>query len=119
MAAYWDAGQHLTGTLTISDIGTTDEHLTLDAVTSHYAWTASLDQASVSVSPGTSVDVPVSVDVLPDAWADLPVRITVRARDASGAQATAFAEVTPGRSSPPVAPTRRGRSRMRSSVGWT
>ena len=104
VAAYWDTGQHLTGTLTISDTGTTDEELTLDAVTSHYAWTPGIGRTSVVVSAGTSVDVPISVAILPDAWADLPVRISVRARDATGAQATAFAQITPGRASPPVAP---------------
>ena len=107
VAAYWDAGQHLTGTLTVADTGTVEETLTLDAVTSHYAWTAGLASTSVSVSPGQSVVVPVSIDVLPDAWADIPVRITVRARDASGAQATGYAEdYTPGGPLLPVDPHR-------------
>ena len=120
VSAYRDAGQHLTGTLTVSDTGTTDENVTLDAVTSHYAWAARLDQTSVSVSPGASREVHISVDILPDAWADLPVRIAVRARDASGAQTTAFAEssarpqLTAGRAVPGVV-----NRRTRSSVGWT
>ncbi|MEZ4596862.1 MAG: hypothetical protein R3C32_08470 [Chloroflexota bacterium] len=75
VAAYWSAGQELSGDLTITSTAATDEVLALDAVTSHYAWTATLGRAGVTLAPGASVVVPVTIDVLPDAWADIPVRI--------------------------------------------
>ena len=60
------------------------------------------DQADVTVAPGSSAQVPATLEVAPDAWADIPVRVTVRARDADGAQVTASADVTPARDVPAV-----------------
>ena len=56
-----------------------------------------LGEDTLEVPAGGQVDVPVRLDIAPDAWADVPVRVSVRARDEAGGQATAFAEVTPGR----------------------
>ncbi len=104
VAAYWNAGQQIAGTLTVTSTASADQVLSLDAVTSHYAWTVHLDQTSVSLAAGATVTVPVTIDVLPDAWADIPVRITVRARDSAGAQATTHQDLTPDRTSLPLAP---------------
>ncbi len=104
VGAYWDAGQQIAGTLTVTSTASADETLSLDAVTSHYAWTVHLDQTSVSLAAGATVTVPVTIDVLPDAWADIPVRITIRSLDSAGAQATASTDITPNRTSPPLAP---------------
>ena len=52
---------------------------------------------------------PRTIFVGPDAWADLPVRITVRATDADGRQATGYVELTPNREAPPLNP----------QPGWT
>jgi von Willebrand factor type A domain len=104
VAAYWQAGQHVDGQVTIANTGSTPETLDLDAVTSHYAWSASLGQGQVQVAAGATVSVPMSVDIQPDAWAGDPVRISVRARDATGAQAIGHVEVTPGAVVAPVNP---------------
>ena len=40
VAAYWSAGQRVAGQLSIANTGTTEQTLALDAVTSHYAWSA-------------------------------------------------------------------------------
>ncbi len=74
IAAYWDAGQRIRGTVTVADTGPTAETLLLDAVTTHYAWAAHLDQDRVEVAPGQRLSVPITISVLPDAWADIPVR---------------------------------------------
>ena len=58
----------------------------------------------MSVPAGASVSVPLTIRTLPDAWADVPVRITVRVRTPDGAQRTAFVDITPGRDVPPVSP---------------
>jgi len=104
VAAYWDAGQQVVGQLRISNTGAASEDLQLDAVTSDDRWAVRLGQADITVAAGAAAMVPVTLVAPADAWADVPVRATVRARDASGAQQTAFAEVTPGRDAPPVDP---------------
>ena len=65
---------------------------------------SSLAQTQVDVPAGGTLDVPVTFVAPPDTWADIAVRTTVRARDAAGAQTTAFVEITPGRDTAPVAP---------------
>jgi hypothetical protein len=104
IAAYWNAGQEVSATVSVTSTGSTEQQLSLDAATSHYAWTLNLSQTTVTVDPGQTVTVPATLDVLPDAWAGIPVRVTVRARDTNGAQSTGFAEVTPGRDALPAAP---------------
>ena len=59
VAAYWQAGQHVTGQVTITNTGAAAETLQLDAVTSHYAWAASLGQDQVDVAAGATVTVPL------------------------------------------------------------
>ena len=104
VAAYWPDGQRVDGVVSLTNTSASDLTLQLDAVTSHYAWAASLGQPEVSVPAGATVSVPVTVDVQPDAWADVPVRVTVRARTADGAQRTAYVEITPGRDATPADP---------------
>ena len=102
VAAYEQVGQRVPATITLANEGDGHLDLALDVLTSHYGWSVSLDQAEVSVPAGASIVVPASIEVAPDAWADIPVRMTVRARDAEGAQVTAAADVTPDRDVPPV-----------------
>ncbi len=73
-------------------------------VTSHFGWSAELGEAAVEVPAGSSTVVPVVITASPDAWADEPVRVSVRARLANGRQTTAALDVTPRREAPPVAP---------------
>jgi Mg-chelatase subunit ChlD len=104
VAAYWQAGQQVGGQVAITNTGSTPETLQLDAVTSHYAWAASLGQDQVDVAAGATVTVPLDIAIQPDAWANDPVRVTVRARDAAGAQSTGHVELTPGAVVAPVHP---------------
>jgi hypothetical protein len=104
VAAYWSAGQRVDGSLTLTATGPEPEDLTLDAVTSHYAWTAAADTQTVHLEPGQSVSIPVTVRAQADVWADIPVRVTLRASDAAGRQGTAFVELSPGRAAQPVHP---------------
>lgn len=104
VAAYWEQQQSITGTLTLANTG--DEPLsgTLQAVTSHYAWTVDLDQDQLSLEPGATVSFPVTVQIEPDAWANVPVRITIGAFVGASNPVTAFFEITPTASAPPVNP---------------
>ena len=50
VAAYWQAGQHLDGQVTLTNTSAVSETLDLDVATSHYAWMASLGQEQVSLA---------------------------------------------------------------------
>ena len=104
VAAYWPSGQRIGGTLTLRNDGAAPLDLGLDAVTSHVAWSALPVETAVSLGAGETREIPVDVVIGPDAWADEPVRITVRARDDAGSQVTTAATVTPAGDADPVAP---------------
>lgn len=104
VAAYWLSGQRVDGQLVIHNTGSADENLTLDSLTSHFAWSVELGQTTASVPAGGSVTVPLTVHALADAWADEPVRISVRVRDANGAQQMAAVDIEAARDQLPVNP---------------
>lgn len=104
VAAYWPSGQRVASTLSLTNTGDTPLDLALDGATSHHAWRVILAETAISLGPGQTQDVPVDIALGSDAWADEPVRITVRARDGAGAQVTAAATITPTASADPVAP---------------
>lgn len=105
VAAWWPAGQRIDARLVLTNEGAADEMLSLDAVTSHFAWSVQTGSSEVRVPVGATLQLPFEITAQADAWADEPVRITVRARDRDGAQETAAIDVTPRREAAPVAPT--------------
>ena len=100
-AAFWPAGQVLPATLAIANTGTAPLDLSLDARTSDLRWTATIMPGQLTVGAGTTRELPVTINVPADATR-VPVRITIRTRDATGAQRTASLETTPARDAPPV-----------------
>lgn len=83
-AAYLDrrqAGQFRT---TVTNGGNEPVELELALRSSHYAWQASLSEQNVTLAPGASRTVNVAVSVDSDAHANVPVRITLGARDSAG-----------------------------------
>jgi len=93
VAAYRTVGQAVTGTATIRNTGPNDLVLTIDTAVSDHRWTATPASDSVAVAAGATLDVPLDIRVGPDAPADEHVRISVRVRDARGAQVTGATEV--------------------------
>jgi len=89
VAAYWPEGQRVNGSVAITNTGPDDLELVLETKTSHYAWDAIPALNEVSVAVGATVEVPVRVDIRPDAWADAPVRLSVSAKTAEGGGRTA------------------------------
>ncbi len=71
-------------------------------MTSDEARAISVGQPDVDTGGSAIVEVPFVVEVPPFAEADVPVRITIRARDAAGAQATGFVDIAPGHGVDPV-----------------
>lgn len=103
VAAYLTLGQHVTGELTLTNEGSTPLDLTLDAATSDGRWTVELP-AGVSLAPAETARMPVSIEVPDDAPRDVPVRVSLRARDAGGAQASIFTEIVPTQAAVPLDP---------------
>jgi hypothetical protein len=101
VAAFWPRGQLIPATLTVGNAGAAPLDLTLDARTSDLRWSVDLGPGALTVAAGATQVVPFAIEVPVDA-SRVPVRVTVRARDALGAQRTAFVDVTPSRDAPPV-----------------
>ncbi|MGA9573764.1 MAG: VWA domain-containing protein [Lysobacterales bacterium] len=104
VAAFRNEGQKVNGNVRLTNNSGKTLQAELEAVTSDYRWTVALDQTSVAMAAGGSVRVPVRVQVPADAWAEWPVRISVRARDASGAQTETWKDIGVERDVSPVNP---------------
>jgi hypothetical protein len=102
VAAYWFEGQRVDATLTLKNDGTTAETMTLDVVASHFAWHPVLAETAVTLAPGETKTLPLTVGIDPDAWADVPVRITTRIVAQNGASLTTAIGFTPRREAPAV-----------------
>lgn len=93
VAAYQPYGQRLAGRLELRNGGAEATTVVLEAATSDARWAAVLEPAELHLGAGATGSATVHVAVPDDAWAGRPVRISVRARDAHGASAEAFAEI--------------------------
>lgn len=103
VAAYWEDGQTLEGTVSLTNSGSEPVDLTLDAWIGDMRWSVSFAQPVIAVAAGETVTVPVQVAVAPDAWAERPIVLVVRATSDRG-WATGESTITVGRSVPPVNP---------------
>ncbi|MFN8519617.1 MAG: VWA domain-containing protein [Chloroflexota bacterium] len=105
VSAYETFGQTVQAMLALANESAGDLTLHLEGRTSDDRWSVSVPAQPLVVGPGATVEVPVSVTVPPDAWADVPTRVWVRMTDAEGRSASVWLDVTPGRDAPPVAPS--------------
>ncbi len=101
LAAYWYQGQVVDATLTLENKSASAKELELSATTSHYAWWASLEQSSISLSASETKTIPVRLEVLEDARDDQPVLLSIEAKDGSNS-VTAGLEVSALCAVPPV-----------------
>ncbi len=85
VAAYWTEGQRVSGRVELTNKGGTDAQLELTPTASHYAWRPSLATTMVDLAPGQSVEIPLSLEIEPDAWAGEPVEVRVTAASPAGA----------------------------------
>jgi Mg-chelatase subunit ChlD len=104
-AAFEAAGQRVPGRLSVTNAGDEPLDILVDGVTSHPDWTVELGSAEVALEPGAASELPVALVAPAEAWGDVPVRATIRARSGRSA-ATAFAEVIPRADAPLVGPFR-------------
>lgn len=107
VAAWWDAGQRVAGTVRVTNRTQEPQDVTLDAWASDDHWRVSLDAAPASaLGAGASVDVPVTVEVPARAWADTPVAVGVRAGLLGDEGTFGWTTVTPTGDASPVDPHR-------------
>jgi hypothetical protein len=104
VAAYTEFGQRVSAILRLANTGDAALALELDGVTTNASWTLELPEDRLDLPAGGSLEVPLEVVIAKDAWADIPVRTTVRVRDDAGRSVTAAADITPRQDVPLVAP---------------
>jgi hypothetical protein len=103
IAAYWHEGQVVGGTLTVANTSGAALDLELLTATTHFLFAVALDAPPTRLEAGQSVEVPVTVTVQPDAWAGIPVRISLAAL-VDGRPVSTSADITPTADALPVAP---------------
>ncbi len=104
VSAYETFGQRLDAVLAIANDSDAAVDLTLHTHVSDDRWSVGVGAHRVPVAAGASVEVPVTLTVPPDAWADVPTRIAVGLEDAQGRVTSAWLDVTPDRDALPVDP---------------
>lgn len=104
VSAYETFGQRIDAMLAIANDSTSPLELTLATHVSDDRWTLQATSERVSVPAAGTIEVPLTLTVPPDAWADVPTRLAVGLQDAQGRIASASLDVTPDRDAPPVAP---------------
>lgn len=112
VAGFWQQGQQLALTLSLTNTGNAPLDLTLTAVSSDFAWqwatgsaTAADWHAVVTLAAGQSRVLPLDLKILPDVGVTLPPRFSVRATGTSGAYATTTLDLPAVCGVPPVNPT--------------
>lgn len=111
VAGFWQQGQQVDLSLALTNTGTTPLALTLDAVSSDFAWQwADLQAttpwtATLTLAAGESRTLPLALKLLPDLGLTLPPRFSVRAAAANGAYVTAALDLPAVCGVPPVNPT--------------
>jgi Mg-chelatase subunit ChlD len=112
VAAFWPSAQRVSGTLRLEGADASAGPWALEGTTSDRRWTVSVPNETVAETATGSVETPFEVLVPRDASADVPVRVSFRARPADGAVAavgapvTASVELIPDREAPPLGPHR-------------
>ena len=105
VSAYRTHGQLVTGRLELKSTYGEDQVVELEATTSDHRWRVSFARSRVKVAANAGTTVPVKIHVPADAWADWPVRISLRARNSAGSQAETWREIAVDRDLAPVTPT--------------
>jgi hypothetical protein len=102
VGAYRQYGQEVVGTLELSNGGGTSINLELEAASSDYRWSLELQDQALTIPAGGQHTVPLLLHVPADAWADWPVRISVKAANEAGAQVETSIDIHAGRETPAV-----------------
>lgn len=105
VSAYERSGQQLSGRLQLRNIGTNPLSLIVDASATDSRWLVEPEKHDLVLAAGAAETVNVTVVAAADAWADIPVRIGVRARAAEDDRfVSAYVDVAVDRDAVPVNP---------------
>jgi hypothetical protein len=105
VSAYRTYGQKVTGRIRLRNTGARPLKIELDAATSDYRWQVSLERKEVEIPGDGEISIPLALMVPADAWADRPLRLSILARDATGAQQETWREIAVDRDIAAVYPT--------------
>lgn len=104
VAAYVEIGQVLEGRLTLSSNATQPAEVQLVAAASDHRWSMAFVPPRLTLDPGASVEVAVTVRAPADAWGDRPVTLDVAARTGATTLATVTVDLAVNSAVEPVAP---------------
>lgn len=104
VAAYERVGQVVSGTVNVVNKGSVAMALSLETAVSDARWRLELDDDEISLDPGVETRVPANLVVPTDAWAGIPVRVSVKATSTDGRHATAYADLSVDAEVPPHNP---------------
>lgn len=93
VAAYLTHGQQIQGELKLRNTTAETAHISLASAASDHRWQVLIDQPEFIIEQGAELSLPVQINVPDDSWADRPVRISILARLANGAQREIYQEV--------------------------
>ena len=82
--AFWDEGQHFNLGLTVVNNGVTPREISLSSTSSHYLWKPTAKTTSVTLDPGQTKRIPVTVEIGAQTPADEKIRIAVQAKSIDG-----------------------------------
>lgn len=103
VAAFWIRGQRVKGNIDLHNIGPNSLDLTMEVVSSHFAYQPVLNNHSVTLAAGAQTSVPFDIVVAPDAWANERVDLVAKAVTADGSSMTAVTQLTADPAALPVA----------------
>jgi len=106
VAAYRRYGQRVAGTLELTNESSRERSVALEGATSDYRWHVELSAREAVVPAGGSVEIPLTLHVPADAWAERAVRVSLRTLDPDGGQAEVFSEIQADAGAEPVGPER-------------
>jgi hypothetical protein len=104
VSAYLEHGQQVSGQVKITNTANKFLAVNLEAVSSDHRWQVTLGREEINLARNGSTSVPIVVQVPPDAWADRPVRVSIRASNEAQAQIETWSEIGVSRLIPPVQP---------------
>lgn len=92
IAAFWPKSQRIQGEVRLTNNAAEAVEIVLNAGATHYSWRPTLERMSVSLAPGASDAIPITVVIDPDAWTEA-VQIKIEARRGESVAVTATADL--------------------------
>jgi len=102
--AFWDEGQHIALTLTVTNNSTEQRNIKLRSAASHFLWKPTATTESITLNPAQTQRIPVMVDIGAQVPSNEKIRIGVRAETAAGGFTETGVDFQPRCDVPPTNP---------------